>query len=100
MSVQLIPGGLVGLGQYIIGVRVFGETLGGRDLESSQLTFPVTICDGCLVNFPNEAFDQDIGECIGGEEPVDPPPCVLGQDDSIDCRYCAASNARCLTPAR
>jgi hypothetical protein len=101
MSVELIPPALTALPDntdVIVGVRVFGDTLGGREIESSQLTFPIFVCRGCLVSYPAVAIQPDTGECGGSEEPSDPPPCVVGQDDAVDCRYCAESTAECQVP--
>jgi hypothetical protein len=97
MSVELIPpsANLPDDSDVIVGVRVFGDTLGGREIESSELTFPIFVCRGCLVSYPSIAVDPDTRECVGGEEPADPPPCVVGQDDPVDCRYCSGSNAAC-----
>src|SRR3954468_3826379 len=41
-----IPAG--GTSQVIALVRVFGETLGNQELTSSELSFPITVCTGCL----------------------------------------------------
>ena len=97
MSVELIPPGanIPDNTEVIVGVRVFGDTLGGREIESSELTFPIFICSGCLVSYPTIAIDQASGACSSAEEPSDPPPCVVGQDDAVDCRYCAESIPQC-----
>ena len=99
MTVQLIPAGVpLPTNRINVGIRVFGTTLGGREVESNQLTFPVSVCTGCLISYPSDALDPGTGECRGGEAPADPAPCVGGQDDAIDCRYCSGSNELCLRP--
>ncbi|HMJ10785.1 MAG TPA: hypothetical protein VK524_05230, partial [Polyangiaceae bacterium] len=98
MSVELIPPGLANLPDntdVVVGVRVFGDTLGGREVESSQLTFPIFVCNGCLVSYPNVAIDPASRACNSTEVPSDPPPCQVGQDDAVDCRYCAGSTGAC-----
>ena len=88
-------------------VRVYGRTLGGTDIESGDFWFPIYVCRGCLVSYPLEADDpaQDGYQCIaaaaGGEgsgPSEDDIPCRIGQDDYLDCRWCAASLSICQTP--
>ena len=69
MSVELLPAGVVGSEQLTgvrltAKVRVFGELAGGIGVESSELTFPITVCNGCLVSFPPEALDPATGRCV------------------------------------
>lgn len=72
-------------------VRVFGDTTGGQEIESGELTFPITICNGCLVNFPLEALDRTVNgdTCTLKVDGVGDEPCDMGQDEAIDCRHCA-----------
>jgi hypothetical protein len=98
MFVELVPAGLVTPGPFTgvritAKVRVSGELAGGTSVESSELTFPITVCDGCLIAFPADAVDVATGQCVG-ESPV-PPPCMIGQDSATDCRLCAITNPRC-----
>ncbi len=98
MFAELIPADLIAAGggstRVNASVRVFGETLGGQDIESSELIFPITVCDGCLVSFPGGAIGTT-GQCTEGEPDPDQFPCLPGQDSPIDCRFCALSNPRC-----
>ena len=84
----------------VVRVRVFGETVGGTEVESSQFTFPIDVCSGCLVNFPLDALTQDVDglACIADADQVEASPCRFGQDEGIDCRLCAAQNDACLRP--
>jgi hypothetical protein len=96
MFAELLPRNLVtappgGATSVNVSVRVFGETLGGRDIESSELIFPITVCDGCLVSFPTDAILN--GECAKGTPPED-LPCNFGQDTPVDCRLCS-DNDKC-----
>jgi hypothetical protein len=72
-------------------VRVVGKIAGGADVESSELTFPIEVCEGCTVSFPPDAVDPATGLCVGAAP--DEGPCIWGQDAVIDCRLCAAHPA-------
>jgi hypothetical protein len=72
-------------------VTVHGTTSGG-DESTSQMTFPIDVCNGCLVSFPPEAQDpsKPTPNCaapIGATE-MGTRPCVVGQDQVADCRLC------------
>lgn len=102
--VTLIPPGLGGRlrdglpgrnsSQTVIAqIRVFGTTLGGTEITSGPYTFPIDVCNGCLVDFPLEAV-EDTGDgrvCAGSTEDIESSQCIRGQDASIDCRECAAT---------
>ena len=85
----------------IANVKVFGETLGGEDVESSELTYPITVCRGCTVTFPPEAddpifpgFQCTLGSSTGtggAVDSVESSQCLTGQDDVLDCRLCCAN---------
>jgi hypothetical protein len=73
--------------------RVFGRTLGGASVESGEWRFPINVCYGCLVTFPPDATDpkiMPIPNCalssVTGSSVVH--PCIVGQDETIDCRVC------------
>lgn len=82
-------------------VRVFGDTLGGEEIESAELVYPIQVCKGCLVFNPSEADDPatpGVFECrvAGGDGDsleIDEVPCAVGQDALIDCRLCCANFA-------
>jgi hypothetical protein len=80
----------------LVSVRVFGETLGGEEVESNEFRFPVTLCAGCLVGGEVDAN----GACA---PPTDDPPdyagCFLGQDVGIACSQCLG-NPACSFPPR
>jgi len=81
------------VGRVVVVVKVFGRTLGGREVESGEFRFPISVCYGCLVSFPPDATDPDlptpncanVGTGSSGEV-----PCYVGQDEPIDCRVCQA----------
>ena len=84
-------------------VKVFGRTLGGTELESNELYFPILVCSGCLVSFPIEADDPVEPGYVCGSNPdftvTEDPPCWWGQDDAIPCTACVGSDpGLCLEP--
>jgi hypothetical protein len=102
MAAELLPADAVAatdLTRVNVSVRVVGETLGGTEIRSSELIFPINVCRGCLVSFPNEAVDpldpSGAGPCVGTDEPSGPDACLRGQDAFTDCRYCATTNGCC-----
>lgn len=101
MGVTLVPPGLVSApAELNVGVRVFGDTLGGQEVESNQLFFPIFVCDGCLISLPADAQDiSDPGTCVAGESSSNlETPCRIGQDEPVDCRACLALDA-CRHPS-
>lgn len=105
VAVTLIPSlqGIKAGKTYRVNVRVFGDTLGGEALESSTLVFPVSTCDGCLISFPVQAWDPLTAPtqytCNDTTTPATSEPCRLGQDEAVDCRYCAAFIDACKAPS-
>jgi len=113
MSATLIPASVAAQlspGTVVVKVRVFGTTLGGEDIESSELSFPIEVCDGCLVSYPASARDLT---ATGGDY-----KCKLATDDSdsaatdlgdtacspgidfpVPCTVCASVKAECKSPA-
>jgi hypothetical protein len=83
-------------GQIIARIQVLGTTLGGQEIESAEFDYPITVCTGCLVNYPADSLDQVSGLCTGGgTESMTQTVCFLGQDSAVDCSYCAAYNVAC-----
>jgi hypothetical protein len=78
-------------------VKVFGESLGGQEVTSSTLTFPIRLCNGCLIEYPLAALDN--GRCVSSatSQPTE-EPCLAGQDTVVDCRLCAGQNILCAQP--
>ena len=97
MFAELVPAGFVAPEQpsvrFTVKVRVLGELAGGVGVESSELTFPISVCSGCLVAFPPQALDTT-GRCVATEA-EDVVPCIIGQDVAVDCRVCANTNPLC-----
>lgn len=76
-------------------IKFFGHTLGGIRVETNEFQFPIDVCYGCLVQFPQGVSSNLPGDpqpnCknsgTGGSTSA-ASPCVLGQDQPIDCRIC------------
>lgn len=87
----LVVSGATAPGVIDVGVKVFGETLGGKHIESGEFLFPIHVCNGCLISFPSDAFAP--GSTVCGSGTAEPPAatgCYFGQDDLVDCRSCTA----------
>lgn len=69
---QLAGGGTT---TVVVEVRVFGESLGGSEITSAPLSYPIQVCNGCSLSCPTE-------------DPGVDPPCRPGNDDTIDCGAC------------
>lgn len=98
---RLVPSAVsVSAGQQLtVKVRVFGKTLGGRYIESGDLTYPISVCSGCLVSFPSDAYDPaNPGAGCTGDPGNATSPCYPGQDAPLDCRLCPPSNPVCVPP--
>ncbi len=101
-AVTLVPAGIVKSGStkmLTANVRLEGRTLAGHVVETPSFEYIIDVCDGCLVDYPLEADDPSTSahDCIP-YDPASSVPCVMGQDDRIDCRLCAATNKRCVSP--
>jgi hypothetical protein len=78
-------------------LRFFGNTLGGRYIESDEFEYPVDVCKGCLISFspqdirPGFPVPNCLGNAAAGSSTAQQTlPCVVGQDLSIDCIQCQA----------
>lgn len=72
------------IGQTVVSrVKVFGESLGGADVESGFFDYPINVCEGCTIACPMSlACDEDPTDC----------PCEIGQDFEFDCRCFRSTN--------
>lgn len=112
MFATLIPASIaqtLPVGTVVSKVRVFGTTLGGEDVESAELLFPIQVCDGCLVSFPASArdltADGDTYQCLlATDDNVSSPgadealPCQLGIDIPVPCTACSGLYDFCRSP--
>lgn len=77
--------------QVVASVKVKGETLGGQELSTGEFRFPIDVCYGCLVVFPADAASETepLPNCANMEQASGlATPCIVGQDDAVDCRIC------------
>ncbi len=85
VGVEIIPASIgVGLaaGTYIVTLRMFGTTLGGKKIESGEFAFPVDV--GSLAWCVSSL---DLGHSGG---------CLLGQDSPVHCLdYTEANGSPC-----
>ena len=109
MFASLIPSSIspkLPAGTVVAKVRVFGTTLGGQDIESAELGFPIEVCDGCLVSYSASDRDPAVGpqyQCklasdtaaTGGSVDL---PCSLGIDVPVPCTLCAGISDVCVSP--
>ncbi len=63
----------------VVEVRVFGDSLGGSEVTSAKLTYPITACYACTLTCPSEDPNIDV-------------PCSLGNDDTVDCGACRSGD--------
>jgi hypothetical protein len=83
-----------GRSRLVTYVKFFGNTLGGKSVESDEFEFPVDVCKGCLITFtatdinPNASFPNCLGNGTSTSTTSLPAPCVPGQDFPIDCSQC------------
>jgi hypothetical protein len=112
MYATLIPASVLETleeGTLIANVRVFGETLGGQDVESSELAFPVEVCNGCLVAYPASARDltadgadyickvaTDAASMATTQDTE--LPCNVGVDLQAPCTVCSGVSRLCQRP--
>ncbi|HKO53888.1 MAG TPA: hypothetical protein VJV79_39545 [Polyangiaceae bacterium] len=113
VSVDIIPSALgsspavINAGTVLAKIRVFGDTLGNTAVTSSELAFPIRICNGCLVGYPTEAADPTSAggayQCTTAASTTqddDTRPCIIGQDDGFPCTLCSAAIPLCKDPAQ
>jgi hypothetical protein len=90
--------------QITVFAKLSGATVGNVNVTSGEYQFVVTVCKGCLVVFPPESRDpaKPTNNCdnrtVTTKSATDSVPCVLGQDEAIDCRICSATNPGCQPP--
>jgi hypothetical protein len=82
--------------QVIVNVKVFGQTTGNISVESGPLSFPINVCYGCLISYPQADISITTGECQAPNNVVEVAlACNIGQDDPIPCSVCATTIDAC-----
>ncbi len=114
MYASLIPASVsakLPIGTLVAKVRVFGTTLGGQDVQSGELAFPIDICRGCLVSYPASARDLTAdgaayqckqatdGMAVATATADADQPCDLGIDIQAPCTACSGLYAVCQSPS-
>lgn len=70
----------------LVYVTLYGQTLGGQNIQSNQFQWPVNICSGCLVSVP---AGSKTGYCQGDTTALATQTfCSPGVDQSEDCQFC------------
>jgi hypothetical protein len=90
-TAQSVQGGA----RVVTYTKFFGQTLGGKSVESEEFEFPIDVCSGCLIAFsasdinPNANSPNCLGNGTSGSSAASQPaPCRPGQDFPIDCAQC------------
>lgn len=79
LAEQLQDGSTAELVAY---VKLFGETLGGNDIETGFFQYPFTACYGCLVFFPQT---DGVSDCSTAPTTAS---CRIGQNAAVPCSAC------------
>lgn len=81
LAEQLQDGSTTELVAYI---KLFGETLGGNDVESGFFQYPFSACFGCLVTFP---VKDGVVDCSTAATTTG--TCRIGQNAPVPCSACS-----------
>lgn len=90
--------------RILVKMTAFGESLGQNAVESTPFYFPVTVCCGCLIQFPLESdapetMTSGVGpDCNNGMPIINASSCSPGQDFAVDCRMCSSANPEFCQP--
>lgn len=77
-------------------VKFFGQSLGHQSLESDEFQYPIDVCNGCLVLIPAGDQATQNAYCSGQvAAKTSVSPCVVGQDQLVDCQACFNFSAAC-----
>lgn len=78
VSVEIIPRGLaLSPGKYAVNIVVFGETLGGTDVESGEFSFPVEVLEPGALAACFALEEDDLHPCGWHGQDGFPYPCSL-----------------------
>jgi hypothetical protein len=75
----------------LVKLKFFGTTAGGTEVDSNEFVYPITVCNGCLLQYPTEAIDTTfpVPNCRNFSDfdtVTADVPCFPGQDEPLDCR--------------
>ncbi|HVU04012.1 MAG TPA: hypothetical protein VHE30_19770 [Polyangiaceae bacterium] len=68
-------------------IKVFGRSLGGKDVESGDFSFPIDVCNRCLIDYSHA---DTAGACLTPTGFEGDKICQPGQDQTVDCRACTS----------
>ncbi len=71
--------------------QLFGRTAAGSTFKTPVFTYPIRLCYGCLVVFP----DGPKGSCPYVTGTYTTESCTPGQDSEIDCKACVGKKEVC-----
>jgi hypothetical protein len=95
----LIPGSIsraIPNGVVLAKFRIFGTTLGNREIESNEHTFQIQVCRGCLVDYPAVVGTPGRLDCVAGTDAdTEVNGCLYGQDGRVPCTSCATTVQGC-----
>lgn len=76
-------------------IRVAGETVDGKEVESNEFLFPVDMCNGCSVTYPGSLLEQRGGRTECPRTKLDPEGNqVLGPSLSDECIQRAGADGK------
>lgn len=93
----------------LVTIKFQGRTTSGTEIESNEFTYPMDLCAGCLLVYsPGTLFIDDdnsltcdtskaTGDDNQNIDSAVETPCLIGQDDVVDCRLCRTLAADDLT---
>lgn len=77
-------------------IRVVGTSLGQKELKSGELQFPISVCNGCLVDYSNGTDPtKPLPNCAKpfSADATAVVPCSKGQDEYVPCQLCQGLDA-------
>jgi hypothetical protein len=81
--------------EVVANVIVRGRTLGGLEVETGTWSFPISVCNRCLLSFPAEADDTTKAGLDCDNRTDAPVNCRIGMDAPVDCRSCSGTSNAC-----
>lgn len=90
--------------RILVKITAFGESLGQHSVEATPFYFPLTVCCGCLIQFPLESdapetMTSGVGpDCNNGMPIIGASSCAPGQDFPVDCRMCSSATPEFCQP--
>lgn len=104
--IDAVASGIIRTGQLprvvVATIRIFGRTLGGTEVESGDFSFPIRVCNGCLVDYSTggdpataDPLNCSLSTPAAGGSTTVPNPCTAGQDEATPCQICRLERIAC-----